>query len=155
MEKTTSSSEVDELLEFSYLYDFYGNLLKENHRMIFEDYVLNNLSLGEIAAERGITRQGIYDIVKQIPRGTVATYGQVAALAGNKRWARVVGYALHVNPDPEGIPCYRVVNREGRVSEAFAFGGENRQIGLLEADGIEVKDGCVDLSKYQWRKEIF
>lgn len=81
----------------------------------------------------------IYDIVKQIPRGTVATYGQVAALAGNKRWARVVGYALHVNPDPEGIPCYRVVNREGRVSEAFAFGGENRQIGLLEADGIEVK----------------
>ncbi len=55
----------------------------------------------------------IYDIVKQIPRGTVATYGQVAALAGNKRWARVVGYALHVNPDPEGIPCYRVVNREG------------------------------------------
>ena len=92
----------------------------------------------------------IYDIVKQIPRGTVATYGQVAALAGNKRWARVVGYALHVNPDPEGIPCYRVVNRE-----AFAFGGENRQIGLLEADGIEVKDGCVDLSKYQWRKEIF
>ena len=97
----------------------------------------------------------IYDIVKQIPRGTVATYGQVAALAGNKRWARVVGYALHVNPDPEGIPCCRVVNREGRVSEAFAFGGENRQIGLLEADGIEVKDGCVDLSKYQWRKEIF
>ena len=97
----------------------------------------------------------IYDIVKQIPRGTVATYGQVAALAGNKRWARVVGYALHVNPDPEGIPCYRVVNREGSVSEAFAFGGENRQIGLLEADGIEVKDGCVDLSKYQWRKEIF
>jgi methylated-DNA-protein-cysteine methyltransferase-like protein len=97
----------------------------------------------------------IYDIVKQIPRGTVATYGQVAALAGNKRWARVVGYALHVNPDPGQIPCYRVVNREGRVSPAFAFGGENRQIGLLEADGIEVKDGCVDLSKYQWRKEIF
>lgn len=53
----------------------------------------------------------IYDIVKQIPRGTVATYGQVAALAGNKRWARVVGYALHVNPDPEGIPCYRVTVR--------------------------------------------
>ena len=97
----------------------------------------------------------IYDIVKQIPRGTVATYGQVAALAGNKRWARVVGYALHVNPDPGQIPCYRVVNREGRVSEAFAFGGGNRQIGLLEADGIEVKDGFVDLSKYQWRKEIF
>ncbi|MGX8715978.1 MAG: MGMT family protein [Lachnospiraceae bacterium] len=93
----------------------------------------------------------IYQVVRQIPRGTVATYGQVAALAGNKRWARVVGYALHVNPDPEGIPCYRVVNREGRVSDAFAFGGGNRQIQLLEADGIPCPDGYVDLSKYQWR----
>ena len=105
--------------------------------------------------EQKIPTEKIYDIVKQIPRGTGCHLWTGAALAGNKRWARVVGYALHVNPDPEGIPCYRVVNREGRVSEAFAFGGENRQIGLLEADGIEVKDGCIDLSKYQWRKEIF
>lgn len=97
----------------------------------------------------------IYDVVKQIPRGTVATYGQVAALAGNKRWARVVGYALHVNPDPEGIPCYRVVNREGRLSEAFAFGGVNQQKLLLEADGIEVVDNHVDLEIYQWKKIIF
>ncbi len=52
----------------------------------------------------------IYDVVKQIPKGRVATYGQVAAMAGNPRWARVVGYALHSNPDPEHIPCYRVVN---------------------------------------------
>ncbi len=65
----------------------------------------------------------IYEVVKAIPYGQVATYGQVAALAGNKRWARVVGYALHVNPDPDHIPCYRVVNKEGRVSDAFAFGG--------------------------------
>ena len=49
----------------------------------------------------------IYAVVKKIPRGTVASYGQVALLAGNPRWARVVGYALHANPDPEGIPCYR------------------------------------------------
>ena len=55
----------------------------------------------------------IYEVVKQIPYGQVATYGQVAALAGNKRWARVVGYALHANPDPDHIPCYRVVNKEG------------------------------------------
>ncbi len=92
----------------------------------------------------------IYDIVRQIPRGTVATYGQIAALAGNPRWARVVGYALHVNPDPDTIPCYRVVNREGRVSPAFVFGGENMQIALLEADGIPVKDGHVDLSRFRW-----
>lgn len=97
----------------------------------------------------------IYDIVRRIPRGCVATYGQVAALAGNKRWARVVGFALHVNPDPEGIPCYRVVNREGKVSDAFAFGGVNRQIALLEADGIPCADGIVDLKKYQWKQTDF
>ncbi len=67
----------------------------------------------------------IYEVVKQIPKGQVATYGQVASLAGNKRWSRVVGYALHANPDPENIPCYRVVDRNGSVSKAFAFGGEN------------------------------
>lgn len=97
----------------------------------------------------------IYEVVKQIPKGTVATYGQVAALAGNKRWARVVGYALHVNPDPEDIPCYRVVNREGRLSDAFAFGGVNQQKLLLEADGIEVVDNHVDLEIYQWKKIVF
>ena len=96
------------------------------------------------------TFQKIYDVVRQIPKGTVATYGQVAALAGNKRWARVVGYALHVNPDPENIPCYRVVTKDGRVSEAFAFGGSNRQIELLEADGIRFRDGHVIMEEYQW-----
>ena len=94
----------------------------------------------------------IYDVVKQIPRGKVATYGQVAALAGNKHWSRVVGYALHANPDPEHIPCYRVVNRLGEVSEAFVFGGANRQIELLQAEGIEFVDGRVDLVKYQWNQ---
>jgi methylated-DNA-protein-cysteine methyltransferase-like protein len=90
----------------------------------------------------------IYDVVKQIPKGTVATYGQVAALAGNKRWSRVVGYALHVNPDPEHIPCHRVVNRLGEVSKAFAFGGRNCQIELLENEGVYLEEGRVDLKKY-------
>ena len=92
----------------------------------------------------------IYEVVRRIPKGKVATYGQIAALAGNPRWSRVVGYALHVNPDPDGIPCYRVVNRFGQVSQAFAFGGGNRQIELLKADGIPCPDGAVDLSIYQW-----
>lgn len=96
------------------------------------------------------TYEKIYDVVWQIPRGTVATYGQVAALAGNRRWARVVGYALHVNPDSEQIPCYRVVNKAGDVSAAFAFGGGNRQRELLEADGVEFEDGHVVMEKYQW-----
>lgn len=60
-----SLAEPDEIAELSVLYDFYGNLLKDNHREIFEDYVWNNLSLGEIAAERQITRQGVYDVVKR------------------------------------------------------------------------------------------
>ncbi|MCD8098392.1 MAG: MGMT family protein [Lachnospiraceae bacterium] len=96
------------------------------------------------------TYDRIYEVVKQIPRGCVASYGQVAALAGNRRWARVVGYALHANPDSDRIPCYRVVTKEGRVSKAFVFGGVNEQIRLLEADGIELEDGVVDMEKYQW-----
>ena len=94
----------------------------------------------------------IYDVVKQIPKGTVATYGQVATLAGNKRWARVVGYALHANPDPVHIPCHRVVNREGAVSEAFALGGGNRQVELLRTEGVEVTGKKVDLTKYRWNR---
>ena len=103
----------------------------------------------------GNSYEKIYEVVKQIPKGKVATYGQIAELAGNKRWARVVGYALHVNPDPEGIPCYRVVNKEGHLSDAFAFGGVNQQKLLLEADGIEVVDNHVNMEIYQWKKLIF
>ena len=98
------------------------------------------------------TFERIYDVVKQIPKGKVATYGQVAALAGNRKWSRVVGYALHANPDPEKIPCHRVVNRLGEVSKAFAFGGENRQIALLENEGVKVEENRVDLTKYRWNR---
>ena len=100
------------------------------------------------------TFERIYEIVKQIPRGCVATYGQIALMAGNPRWARVVGYALHVNPDPEHIPCFRVVNRAGEVSKAFAFGGENMQIQLLEQEGVTfTSEGRVDLEKHLWHPE--
>lgn len=93
----------------------------------------------------------IYEQVRRIPRGKVATYGQIAILAGNPRWARAVGYALHSNPDPDGIPCYRVVNRFGGLAPAFAFGGEERQAELLRADGVEVRpDGTVDLERFLW-----
>ena len=97
------------------------------------------------------TFERIYAVVRRIPRGCVATYGTVAMLAGNPRWARVVGYALHANPDPEGIPCYRVVNREGRTAPAFAFGGEDVQRRLLEADGVPfLPNGNVDLAECAW-----
>ena len=93
----------------------------------------------------------IYDAVKKIPYGCVATYGQVAALAGNEKMSRAVGNALHKNPDPENIPCYRVVNAKGELAGEFAFGGPGAQAKLLEAEGIVVTDGKVDLEKYQWR----
>lgn len=93
----------------------------------------------------------IYEVVKTIPKGKVTTYGQVALLAGNPRWSRVVGYALHKNPQPGIIPCHRVVTRNGEVAKSFAFGGENVQRELLENEGIEFKnDGTIDLKKYGW-----
>ncbi len=91
----------------------------------------------------------IYDVVKTIPKGRVATYGWVAFKAGNPRWARVVGYALHNNPNPNVIPCHRVVNRQGKVAEAFVFGGGNAQRELLQKEGIEfLPDGTIDLKKF-------
>lgn len=97
------------------------------------------------------TFEKIYDAVKKIPKGKVCTYGCVAAMAGNPRWSRVVGYALHVNPDPSTIPCHRVVTKNGEVSKAFAFGGENMQRLLLAEEGIEfLDDGRVDLKRFIW-----
>ncbi len=94
----------------------------------------------------------IYKQVCLIPMGKVATYGQIAALAGNPRWARVVGYALHSNPAPGVIPCHRVVNREGRPADAFVFGGGAAQRALLEREGIVFQaDGTIDLRVYGWR----
>lgn len=94
----------------------------------------------------------IYEVVLQIPSGKVATYGQVARLAGNPRWARVVGYALHSNPAFGVIPCHRVVNREGRVASGFVFGGEDAQRQMLEAEGVVFRtDGSIDLDKFQWK----
>lgn len=110
-------------------------------RMIAESY--------DIVSDSPTKR--IYEAVKKIPRGYVATYGTVAAMAGDKNMARAVGNALHKNPDPEGIPCYRVVNSKGELSGEFAFGGAGAQQRILEADGIEVIDGRVDLKKFGWK----
>lgn len=90
----------------------------------------------------------IYEAVKKIPKGHVATYGQVAALAGDKNMARAVGNALHRNPDPEHIPCFRVVNAKGELAGGFAFGGVDVQARLLRADGVEVEKNRVDLTRF-------
>ena len=92
----------------------------------------------------------IYEAVKRIPYGRVATYSQVAELAGDRKMARAVGNALHKNPDPDGIPCFRVVNAKGELAGEFAFSGAGEQAKLLAAEGVEVTNGVVNLSKYQW-----
>ena len=95
------------------------------------------------------TFEKIYEVVKTIPKGRVMTYGQIATLAGNPRWSRVVGYALHVNPTPGDIPCHRVVMRDGSVAPGFAFGGPDIQRQILESEGITfTKDGKVDIKKH-------
>lgn len=91
----------------------------------------------------------IYEAVKQVPYGRVATYAQIAEMAGDRKMARAVGNALHKNPDPDGIPCYRVVNSKGELAGKFAFGGARKQAELLEAEGIEVIGGKVDLNRFQ------
>ena len=93
----------------------------------------------------------IYEAVKKIPYGHVATYAQVAELAGDRKMARAVGNALHKNPDPDNIPCFRVVNSKGELAGEFAFGGAGEQAKLLVREGVEVVNGKVDLEKYQWK----
>lgn len=96
--------------------------------------------------------ENVYEAVQLIPRGKVATYGQIARMIGAPRSSRAVGYALHANPRPGVIPCHRVVNREGRLAPAFAFGGPEIQAQLLESEGVEVsEDFVVDLGKYLWQ----
>ena len=93
-------------------------------------------------------RQRLYALLLTVPRGKVITYGQLAERLGNRHWARAVGNALHGNPDGERYPCYKVVNGRGELSQAYAFGGAEEQTRRLEADGVTVKDGRVDLEKF-------
>lgn len=116
-----------------------GSIPEETlQRMIADSYDL----VSDSPAKR------IYEAVRKIPAGKVATYSQVARMAGNPKMSRAVGNALHNNPDPLGIPCFRVVNAKGELSGAFAFGGPLGQAQRLEADGVPVKDNKVDLLQY-------
>ena len=97
----------------------------------------------------------IYEIIKLIPKGKVTTYGEIAKALGNKKLSRIVGYALHCNPDPQNIPCYKVVNRFGEVSKSFAFGGELAQKQLLINDGVTFKEnGKVDMLMCMWEINV-
>ncbi len=97
----------------------------------------------------------IYDIIRQIPEGKVASYGQVAELAGNRRLARVVGYALHAVPEGSSIPWHRVVKKDGEVFGGAKSPGGRLQTKLLKGEGVGFKNGHVDMEKYQWEKRRF
>ncbi len=114
---------------------------EEIKRMISESYDL----ISDSPTKR------IYEAVKRIPKGRVATYGQVAEMAGDRKMARAVGNALHKNPDPESIPCHRVVNSKGELAGEYVFGGAWKQAENLRAEGVESVNGKVDLNKYQYR----
>ena len=93
--------------------------------------------------------QEVYDVVRAIPAGWVATYGQVARLAGMPQRPRMVGQVLHRVPDGLRLPCHRVVNSVGRLAPSWP-----EQRALLEAEGVGFRcNGCVDMGRYQWKPE--
>ena len=98
--------------------------------------------------KQNFEKQKVYDLLTTIPHGCVVTYGRLAEMLGNPRLARAVGNALHHNPDGDRYPCYKVVNGKGELSYAYAFGGIEAQKSRLEAEGIAVVDGKVDLGRY-------
>lgn len=100
--------------------------------------------------KQNVFYEAVYAAVRAVPQGKVVSYGTVAALAGNPRAARAVGRALHVNPDPVYTPCYRVVHKDGRVSKAFAFGGENMQRQMLLRDGVAFDENGLVKKEFFW-----
>lgn len=96
----------------------------------------------------------IYDCVRRIPSGRVATYGQIARLCGMPRGARVVGYAMASCPEGSGVPCHRVVDREGHTKKAFDTFLPDTQRMLLEEEGVAfLLDGRVNLAECLWEPD--
>jgi len=94
----------------------------------------------------------IYATVSRIPRGRVATYGQVAALAGLPRQARLVGYAMHALPAGSDVPWHRVVNAAGKISiRSDGLGHDELQAQLLAREGVRFLDGTIPLARYRWQ----
>ena len=100
--------------------------------------------------EARVFQAEVLNIVGQIPRGKVTTYGNVAALAGWPSHSRMVGRTLRYTPGAEKLPCHRVVNKEGRTAPGWSEHGP-----LLEAEGVAFKsNGHVDMERFLWRPEI-
>lgn len=106
---------------------------------------------GEGVADKTCFFEKVYAIVARIPIGKVATYGQIAAMAGSPYASRVVGGAMHKAPKDRHLPCHRVVNRYGQLAPDAVFGGRHIQRALLAGEGIAfLADGHIDLEKHLW-----
>jgi methylated-DNA-protein-cysteine methyltransferase-like protein len=96
--------------------------------------------------------EDVYNVVKEIPKGKVTTYGEIARAIGQPRKSKIVGWALHSNPYRGIVPCHRVVNRNGETSGSFAFGGAEVQKNLLLNEGIKFdENGIINLPTYLWK----
>ena len=94
----------------------------------------------------------IYAVVSRIPKGRVATYGQVAALAGLPRQARLVGYAMHALPAGSDVPWHRVVNAAGKISiRSNGLGHDELQAQLLRREGVRFIKDAIPLARYRWQ----
>jgi methylated-DNA-protein-cysteine methyltransferase-like protein len=114
--------------------------------------------------QSGEVFNSIYEVVKKIPKGKVGTYGQIAKQTENltlktqkrriKVSPRIVGFALHANPDPKNIPCHRVVKKDGSLAKGYAYGGIKAQKKRLMEEGVEFVGKCkVDLDLCLWRQQ--
>lgn len=107
---------------------------------------------GERIVDAAFAEQ-VYEAVARIPCGKVATYGQIAALVGDPLAGREVGHIMSCAPSGRNLPCHRVVNRTGVLAPDYAFGGQEKQRALLEAEGVTfLADGRIDMALHLWGK---
>lgn len=97
-----------------------------------------------------LTKERVYEITRQIPKGKVATYKQIATLAGNSKGARFVGTCMRTNPDAPHTPCHRVVGSDGSFHGYSAGDGIPTKINMLREEGVAFRNGKVDLQVSQW-----
>src|SRR3990167_3446665 len=94
------------------------------------------------------TKEAVYNAVKNIPKGKVATYGQIARLTDTG--PRVVGKYLHQNKNSETVPCHRVVHADGSLAPSYAFGGREKQMKILKKEGVSFNNSKVELQTSLW-----